>query len=127
MPPPLVYGCLIRARRWGWRTGVTPYGVVPIVGKKAEVLATTASLGTKKERLAFKAAIHDVIKQVGKAADWRTDFWPSQADPCLQVVDYCAWAIQRKWERNDSRSYDLIADRITYQYDLWQRGKKHYY
>ncbi len=58
---------------------------------------------------------------------WATDFWPSGADPCLQVADYCAWAIQRKWEKGDARSYDLIKDRITYEYDLWKKGEIHHY
>jgi len=26
-----------------------------------------------------------------------------------KVADYCAWAIQRKWERDDLRSYELIS------------------
>ena len=60
-------------------------------------------------------------------ANYRTDFCPAAADPCLQVADYCAWALQRKWERNDLRSYNLISDRITYEYDLWSRGDKHHY
>ena len=54
---------------------------------------------------------------------------PSHADPCLQVADYCAWAIQRRWEsgKQDIRSYDLIKDRITYEYDLFEKGTDHYY
>jgi hypothetical protein len=30
---------------------------------------------------------------------------PHMSDPCLQVADYCTWAIQRKWERGDERSH----------------------
>lgn len=57
------------------------------------------------------------------------NFCPAAADPCLSVVDYCAWAIQRKWESagKDIRSYDLIKDRITYEYDLWEHGNVHHY
>ena len=57
---------------------------------------------------------------------WRTAFWPCQTDPCLQAADYCTWAIQRKWEKGDRRSYDLIKDKISYEYELWARGKIHY-
>jgi hypothetical protein len=32
-----------------------------------------------------------------------------------------------KWEREDTRSYDLIKDRVTREYDLWKRGATHYY
>lgn len=34
-------------------------------------------------------------------------------EPCLVVADYCTWAIQRKWERNDARSQILLADKIA--------------
>lgn len=61
------------------------------------------------------------------ASKWKVDFRPSACDPCLQAVDYCAWAIQRKWEKSDTRSYDLIKDRIKYEYNLWGNGTKHYY
>jgi hypothetical protein len=46
-----------------------------------------------------------------------------------ELADYCAWALQRKYESGgkDCRSYDLIANRITYEYDLWERGNRHYY
>jgi hypothetical protein len=90
-------------------------------------LVTAAALGTKKERIAFEAAVDDVMRQTNVAKKWATDFLPAAAHPCLQVADYCAWAIQRKWERGDTRSYDLIMDRIQYEYDLWERGDTHYY
>jgi len=47
--------------------------------------------------------------------------------PIRACTDYCTWAIQRKWERNDSRSYGLIKQRITYEYDLWAHGRRNYY
>jgi hypothetical protein len=93
---------------------------------ESETLVTTASLGTKKERLAFQDAVSDVMRQTSRTR-WRADFMPAQADPCLQVADYCAWAIQRKWELNDSRSYDLIRHLLTYEYDLWWRGTQRFY
>lgn len=96
----------------------------------AEALVTTASLGTRKERTAFESAVADVMRQTKRVKDWKADFMPSHADPCLQVADYCAWAIQRKWESKDqwdTRSYDLIKDRITYEYDLWAHGTKHHF
>jgi hypothetical protein len=40
----------------------------------------------------------------------------------LWAVDYCAWAIQRKWEMDDYRSYKLVADKIATEFDLWRVG-----
>lgn len=94
-----------------------------------ELMVVTASLGTKKERVAFEDAVKDVLRQTVPKLECKPNFCPAAADPCLWVVDYCAWAIQRKWESGgkDTRSYDLIRDRLTYEYDLWERGKTHHY
>lgn len=92
-----------------------------------ELLVTAASVGTKKGQRLFTNAVNDVAQQTMRGHKWVTSFCPSAADPCLQVTDYCTWAIQRKWERGDTRAYDLIKDRITYEFDLWQRGDLHYY
>ncbi len=115
-----------RFYQYGWFYHFN-HGMRGPLADPCEALITTACLGTKKERLSFETPVNRVMKQVLKPDAWRTDFRPNQAEPCLQVVDYCAWAIQRWWERDDARSYDLISDRITYEYDLWSHGNHHYY
>jgi hypothetical protein len=45
-------------------------------------------------------------------------FWPCSSDFALQAIDYCLWAVFRKWERGDSRYYDLIKSKIRSEYDL---------
>ena len=102
-------------------------GVSRLVDQSSETLFTTACLGVKKERVAFQDAVSDVMWRTHRSGVWRADFMPCQADPCLQVADYCAWAIQRKWERDDLRSYDIIRERISYEYDLWGGEITHYY
>ena len=103
------------------------HGIARYVDRDGRFLVTTASIGTKKERLTFRNALGDVMEQNLAPGCWAVDFRPSQTDACLQVADYCGWAIGRKWERQDTRSYDLIADRITYEYELWQRGETYFY
>ena len=115
-----------RFYQYGWYYHFK-HGTAGLIAPGAETLITAASIGTRKERASFKGAVDDVMRQTVRAKKWATDFWPAGADPCLQVADYCAWAIQRKWERGDTKSYDLIKDRITYEYDLWSRGQKHHY
>lgn len=92
-----------------------------------EILITAASVATKKGQAVFTDAVNDVVRQTIKRQQWRTSFWPCATDPMLQMTDYCTWAIQRRWERNDTRSYDLIKDRISYEYDLWAKGTTHHY
>lgn len=91
------------------------------------LFVTAASLGTKRKRARFHSAIDEVVLQVSPCHSYRVAFWPMESDPCLQLADYCTWAIQRKWERDDTRSYDLIKDKIASEKDIWWVGPKHYY
>lgn len=91
------------------------------------LFVAAASLGTKKKRGTFHAAVDDVVRQVSPCRSHRVAFWPAASDPCLQVADYCTWAIQRRWEREDDRSHVLIRSKIQTEFDVWQRGTALYY
>jgi hypothetical protein len=91
------------------------------------LLVVTASLGTKKRLARFHAAVQDVIQQVSPASTRRVASWSAVSDPCLQIADYCAWAIQRKWESGDERSYRLIADKIATEFAPFRVGPRRYY
>lgn len=103
------------------------FGLAPGLRKHLKLTVTAASIGTKKERLTYTNSLKDVIQQCVPDIPWAVDFRPSMACPMLQAADYCAWAVQRKWERKDTRAFDLIADRMDYEYDLWEKGTTHYY
>ena len=45
----------------------------------------------------------------------------------LQVVDYCSWAIYRKWKDSDLKSYDLIKAGIKSEFDIFAEETRHYY
>jgi hypothetical protein len=77
--------------------------VAPQVAGPADRLFVAASrLGTKKKRGSFHEAVDEVVDQVSRCASHRVAFWPTESDPCLQVADYCTWAIQRRWERGEA-------------------------
>ena len=103
------------------------HSLAKFVAQTDELMITTASIATKKGQGVFTDAVNDVVQQHLKRDQWATFFCPCVSDPCLQAADYCTWAIQRKWERSDTRSYDLIKNHITYEYDLWSHGSRHYY
>lgn len=92
-----------------------------------ELLVTAASIKTKKKRLDLRKAVRDVIEQVASTSRVRVACWPAASDPCLQVADYCCWAIQRKWERGDNRSYDLIKDKVRSEFDVFKQSSTLYY
>ena len=64
---------------------------------------------------------------IANALNASANVFPAGTDPCLIVADYCAWAIQKKWEHNNTLSYDLIKDRITFESDLCSLDKETYY
>src|SRR5882757_882202 len=82
------------------------------------LFAVAAEIGTKKSRAAFRQSVSDVLSQcVSYKVPRVLAFWPDVSDPCLQVADYCTWAISRKWERADLRSYALISHKVRSEYD----------
>ena len=98
-----------------------------IATNQDEILVVAATIATKKKDAAFGAAIKDVMEQVSPTSSLRNTLWPAASDPCLQIADYCSWAIQRKWETGDERSYQLIKNNIASEYDLFKRGTVNYY
>jgi hypothetical protein len=98
-----------------------------ILTNSHQVLVVGASLGVKKKRGLFYNAIKNVMDQVSSTPDVRVACWAASAHPCLQLADYCAWAIQRKWEGGDPRSHILIANKIRSEFDVFRHGPKLYY
>lgn len=97
-----------------------------IVKKQDELLVIAAQIGTKKSRKSVRAAIADVVAQCAPCSTWEVAFWPAESDPCLQVADYCTWAVQRKYENGDSRSYDLIKTKIGSEFEPFKSGPNQY-
>lgn len=91
------------------------------------LLVTAASLGTKKRKADFHNAVRRVVEQVAPTLTHQVASWPYESDPCLQVADYCTWAIQRKWELGDDRSHVLIASKIRSEFDAFGVGTTYYY
>jgi Protein of unknown function (DUF3800) len=102
--------------------------VAPVYLKDVDkMLITTAALGSKRTRAAFKLAVNNTVQQLVSREKWEVSFIESSKDPLLWAADYCAWAIQRKWEIGDTRSHVLIDTKIKTEFDLWRFGKVRYY
>ena len=102
--------------------------VAPRIAKEDdELMVVGASISTNRRRATFASAVAKVVARTVKSASVRTAYWPANTDPCLQVADYCCWAIQRKWEREDSRSYVLIQDKIQSEFEPFKTGRIVYY
>jgi hypothetical protein len=87
------------------------------------LLAVASDLGTRKRRGAFHVAVDDAVRASARCTH-RVAFWPNMSEPCLVVADYCTWAIQRKWERDDTRSQVLLHDKIASETEIEVAGNK---
>ena len=92
-----------------------------------DLFVIAASIGEKRKLAGFRFGLLEAVQMTSRSRNVRVDMWPFSVEPCLQVADYCCWAIQRKWERGDDRSYVLIQNKIGSEYDLFRRGNTHYY
>jgi len=79
------------------------------------VLVYTDSLPFEKHKRAAEAA----IKKTARADLGTTPFLAlhhrRESNALLQAADYCAWAVFRKWERGDDRTYAQLRARLIKQ------------
>lgn len=108
---------------WAYHLRNVLPGLLP---QGAELHVVAASVGTGARRREFlrslERAVRDSTRETARVA-----FWPAATDLCLQTADYCAWAIQRKWERGDEGPYGLIQDAIVREIDLFRGGRGEFY
>jgi hypothetical protein len=97
------------------------------MSRAERLFVAASSLGTKKACGALHTAVDEVVQQLSPCKSHRVAFWPAESDPCLQIADYCTWAIQRKWERGDDRAHALISLKIRSEFDVWRVGEVNYY
>lgn len=99
-----------------------------IVDARDELLVVASSLQIKRKQKTTKAAVHEAVKsvvdQVSPTVVCHCAFSPAKSDPCLQVADYLTWAVQRKHESGDLRSYKQVEHLIKSDYDFFRFGSK---
>jgi hypothetical protein len=98
-----------------------------VTGKDDELMVTASAVGTKKLRGAFRAAIQRVVEQCAWQVSPRIRFLPADTDPCLQAADYMLWAVMRSWDRGDDRALVPVRSKVRSQFDVFERGNKHWY
>lgn len=97
-----------------------------VVGPLDELLVVASSLQINKRKKIVHRAIHDVVSQESPTLVFHTAFAQAMSDPCLQAADYVTWAIQRKYERGDTRSYELVASKIASEFEPFSGGAYQY-
>jgi hypothetical protein len=80
-----------------------------------KVIACTDRLPVKKHRDAVEKTFKSTCRRDLRAIPFEIYHHPRESNCWLQVVDYCAWSIYRKWENSDPRTYDLLKARLLKQ------------
>jgi hypothetical protein len=94
----------------------------------AEVIIFTDTIPVKGKRNAVEKAVKRTLsKMLPKTARYRLLHHASKSNFQLQIADYCNWAIYRKWDRKDLRSYDLIKSAVKSEFDIFKTGTTNYY
>ena len=68
----------------------------------------TDRLPVKQKRQAVIKGFKACLASIAGGREYHIDHQVSAAQGGLQAADYLNWAVYRKWERGDERSYDLI-------------------
>ena len=78
------------------------------------VLACTDTLPMQRHRDAVQGAFRSICRvDLPRSLPFEIYHHPRASNYWLQVADYCCWAIYRKWERGDRRTYDQLAGRLA--------------
>lgn len=73
---------------------------------------------TKRLRSATISGIKRSHSNYGNKLPYRLHHTPSGCHPFIQLADYICWALLRKYERNDLRSYNLISGLIEDEWNM---------
>lgn len=93
-----------------------------------EFVIYTASVATKGKREAFTKGIkRGIVSTAGKGRRYHVLHHHAMSHVYLQAADYCGWAIYRKWEAGDRRSYELVQPWIKSEFDVFHEGTTRYY
>lgn len=93
-----------------------------------KVIVFTDNIPIQRKKKAIEKAVKKLLaKKLPDDVSYEIFHHASKSNYDLQIVDYCNWAIYRKWERGDCRSYDIIKDVVVSEFDLFRSGSRYYY
>ena len=89
----------------------------------AEVIVFTDILPIQRKRGAVEKGVKLVLAAMLPASvRYRVLHHASKSNLDLQIADYCTWAIYRKWNTQDSRSYRRIQAAVRIEWDVLATG-----
>lgn len=87
----------------------------------------TDEIPVEKKREAVNKGLKTTVKTILGKRRFSVLHHASKSHFYLQITDYCSWAIYRKWQHNDLRSYRHIEKKVLSEFDIFGSGTKLYY
>jgi len=84
-----------------------------VLSRYKEIIIFTDAIPDNKKKKSIEKSVKMTLADM-MPSDTKYSIYhhQSRSNMDLQVVDYCNWAIYRKWDRNDERSYKIIQNII---------------
>jgi hypothetical protein len=98
----------------------------PRFSSAKKIVVILSSIFTKEKHDFIRGTLIAELKSLTKAS-FHIYFHQTKSEFNCQIADYCGWAIWRKWESQDRRSYDLISNKIRNEFEIFAKGTKLYY
>ena len=95
-------------------------------GDKVIVFTDNIPVHRKRES-AEKAIRQGLSHKLGEKVPYEILHHQSKSNFDLQIIDYCNWAIYRKWESGDRRSYEMIRRALRSEFDIFRNSRACYY
>lgn len=93
-----------------------------------ELIVVTDRIPVSRKREAVEKAVKQTLAELlPKEVRYQVLHHASKSNLDLQIVDYCNWAIYRKWGRQDSRSYQVISSAVKGELDIFSTEAVRYY
>ncbi len=95
----------------------------------SKVIIFTDTLPVAEHRSAVEKAIKKACRaDLGNAVPFESFHHKKESNAWIQVADYCSWAVFRKWEGGDPRTYSQLATRLAApELDVLAKGAISYY
>ena len=94
----------------------------------SKIIIITDRIPINKKRNAIEKGIKLMLsKMLSSSISYTILHHVSKSNFDLQLADYCNWAIYRKWDRGDLRSYNLINKYIRSEFEIFESGSYLFY
>jgi hypothetical protein len=99
------------------------------IGKGAtSLIAFTDTLPIKRNRESVVKSIKETCRAELGRIPFEILHHRRESNVWIQIADYCTWAVFRKWESSDLRSYDQLSVRLQApELDCLRFGTTRYY